>query len=87
MKTFLIHGKLIWQCKETKKTVEYLVQNTSKSGKKIWMHTNLTPILDDAGNVIKLIAIEANISKLKKAETLNTKILTEQQFLQLTIDK
>ena len=58
----------IAECKKTKQTVEYLVQNTSKSGKKLWMHTSLTPILDDVGNVKKLIAIEANVSELKKAE-------------------
>lgn len=58
----------IAECKSTKKTVEYLVQNTTKSGKKLWMHTSLTPILDEAGNVTKLIAIEANITALKKAE-------------------
>ncbi len=60
--------KKIAECKKTKRTIEYLVLNTSKSGKKLWMHTNLTPILDADGNVIKLIAIEANISELKKAE-------------------
>ncbi len=58
----------IAECKKTKKTVEYLVLNTSKSGKKIWMHTSLTPILDNDGHIKKLIAIEANVTELKKAE-------------------
>jgi len=58
----------IAECKSTKRTVEYLVQNTAKSGKQLWMHTSLTPILDETGNVTKLIAIEANITALKKAE-------------------
>jgi len=58
----------IKECKKTKKTVEYFVQNTTKSGKKLWMHTSLTPIVDAVGNVVKLIAIEANITELKKAE-------------------
>lgn len=40
----------------------------TKSGNKIWAQTTLTPILDGNGNLDKLIAIEADISKLKEAE-------------------
>ncbi|RLD73557.1 MAG: hypothetical protein DRJ10_17705 [Bacteroidetes bacterium] len=71
----------IAECKKTKQTVEYLVQNTSKSGKKLWMHTSLTPILDKDGNIKKLIAIEANVSELKKAEE-NIQLQKEEIILQ-----
>ena len=34
----------------------------------LWVQTTLTPIIDSKGNVIKLITIDTDISKLKKAE-------------------
>jgi PAS domain S-box-containing protein len=55
-------------CNETKKTVEYLALNTTKKGDKLWMHSSMTPILDENCEVSKLIIIEANINDLKVAE-------------------
>ncbi|MDA3890432.1 MAG: YfiR/HmsC family protein [Salinivirgaceae bacterium] len=55
-------------CKETKRTVEYLAENKSKSGDKLWMHTTLTPILDEHMAIEKIIIIEANVTELKNAE-------------------
>ena len=39
-----------------------------KNGSEIWVQTTLTPILDENNEITKLIAIDANISKLKEAE-------------------
>jgi len=60
--------KKIKECKKTKKTVEYIILNETINGEKLWMHTSLTPVLDENGNIVKLIAIEANITELKNAE-------------------
>ncbi|MBI9067099.1 MAG: DUF4154 domain-containing protein [Salinivirgaceae bacterium] len=60
--------KKIEECRSTKRTVEYLALNTTKNGDELWMHTSITPILDDDGDIKKLIIIEANINDLKIAQ-------------------
>ncbi len=49
-------------------TVEYETQFKTKSGEKIWVHTTLTPIIDENNNLAGLIAIDSDITKLKEAE-------------------
>lgn len=56
------------QCKELKQTVEYFTQNETKSKLKIWLHVSLSPVLSENNEVIKIIAIGANVTELKKAE-------------------
>ncbi len=55
-------------CLTTKKSKIYESLNHSKSGKNIWAQTTITPILDENENVIKLIAIDSDISRLKLTE-------------------
>jgi PAS domain S-box-containing protein len=55
-------------CLTSKKSKIYESLNHSKSGNNIWAQTTITPILDDNENVIKLIAIDSDISKLKLTE-------------------
>ena len=38
------------------------------SGEKIWAQTTLTPIYNEAGELVKIVAIDSDISKLKFAE-------------------
>ena len=42
------------------------ILNYSKSGKKVWVETNLVPILDDEGRIETVIAVERDISLQKK---------------------
>ena len=51
-----------------KKTIIYDSQNTKRDGAKIWTQTTVTPIIDEYNNVTQLIAIDSDISQLKKAE-------------------
>ncbi len=60
--------KIITRCIENKETVVYDNQNQTRNGDKIWIQTTLTPTFDEVGNVSRLIAIDANIDKVKKAE-------------------
>ncbi len=60
--------KIINKCKEKKTTVEYETRFRTKDGRLIWVHTTLTPVLDEDGNVVNLIAIDSDITKLKEAE-------------------
>ncbi|MFH2096162.1 MAG: tetratricopeptide repeat protein, partial [Bacteroidota bacterium] len=62
--------ELIKECIDNKKTVIYQSDNFSKSGKTIWTQTTLTPVISSEGKVIKLVAIDSDISKLKEAEIL-----------------
>ncbi len=60
--------EIIQSIQETKKPSIYVSENTAKSGNKIWVQTTLTPILDKNDKIVKLVAIDSNISKMKKAE-------------------
>jgi PAS domain S-box-containing protein len=51
-----------------KKPIIYESLNKCKTGGEVWVQTTLTPILDSKGNVVKLITIDTDIGKLKKAE-------------------
>jgi len=59
---------LFKQCTIHKKTIIYECANETTFGTKIWTQTTLNPVLDDNGNVIKLIAIDTDISRLKDSE-------------------
>ncbi len=56
------------QCLSEKKSVVYSTQNTTRAGKKIWTQTTITPILSHEGNILKLVAIDSEITKIKEAE-------------------
>ncbi len=59
--------KCIEQCVTTKKPSYYEAINTTPSGREIWTHTSLTPVLDDNGEIIHLVTIDSDISKRKEA--------------------
>jgi len=56
------------RCINEKKTVTYETFYTTRTGKEIWSQTTLTPILDQHQNVKRIIAIDSDITKIKKAE-------------------
>jgi len=64
----LKRDEIIKKCIDIKKTQTYEAKNKTRSGDDIWVQTSLTPVLDENENVIKLIAIESNITKLKEQE-------------------
>lgn len=51
-----------------KESIIYESMFITKKGENKWVQTTLTPILNSAGNVIKLVAIDTDIGKLKTAE-------------------
>ncbi|MBN4061972.1 PAS domain S-box protein [Bacteroidales bacterium AH-315-I05] len=51
-----------------KQTVSYETQNFTKDGREFNVYTTLTPILDNEGNVEKLIAIDTEITEKKQLE-------------------
>lgn len=55
------------RCIRTKQPVYYEAINVMPSGKEIWTHTSLTPILNAEGEVIHLVTIDTDINKRKEA--------------------
>ena len=55
-------------CIKNKTTVTYEVNNFTRQNEIVWVQTSLTPILNENDKVIKLFAIETNITKLKQQE-------------------
>ncbi|MES2591511.1 MAG: GAF domain-containing protein [Bacteroidota bacterium] len=53
---------------ENKKSSTYQVLNITKAGKNLWTQSTLTPILDKAGNIKKLVVIDTDITDRKKIE-------------------
>lgn len=51
-----------------KEATTYESLHRKKNGETIWVQTTLTPILDDNRELLKMIAIDSNISRVKEAE-------------------
>ncbi|MCP3683642.1 MAG: response regulator, partial [bacterium] len=56
------------ECISQNNAVSYESYIKMKKGGNMWVHTTLTPMIDKNGNLLKLIAIDSDISELKKAE-------------------
>jgi len=67
-------------CIQQKKTVHYEYSTVADSGKDITVRTTLTPILNSEGNIINLVGIDTDITKLKKAEQ---RIINQNEQLKL----
>ncbi len=70
---------IVNSCIQNKRTERYETSNMSRNGEMLWVQTTLTPILNDDGEVIKLVAIDADIRELKEA---NEKIMAQSAELE-----
>lgn len=61
-------GEIIDTIVREKNTITYETANYNKEGEKIWVHTTLTPILDENKKIRKLIAVDSEITQLKEKE-------------------
>ncbi len=50
------------------KTASYELETKSKTGRKIWLQSTVTPILNESNEVTKLVVVDSDISQLKRAE-------------------
>ena len=55
-------------CKEHKTTVQYEIESKNKAQETLWIQVTLTPILDENGDIRRLVMIDSDITDLKKAE-------------------
>ncbi len=54
----------------TKQTVSYESLNFTKDGRRLWIQSTLTPILDKDGEIKKLVVIDTDITERKQAENI-----------------
>lgn len=52
----------------TKQSVTYSSYTVTRVGREIWIHTTLTPVLDSKGNLEMIIAIDADVTRIKETE-------------------
>jgi len=55
-------------CLIEKKALSYESEMITKTNEKKWLHSTITPVVDQQNEVLKLVAIDTDISKLKEAE-------------------
>lgn len=56
------------RCINEKETVSYEFLFKGESGNHVWAQRTITPFLDEKNEIVKLIAIDSDITKLKQAE-------------------
>ncbi|MFC2138495.1 YfiR/HmsC family protein [Bacteroidota bacterium] len=61
-------SKIFEDCIENKTAVNYESYLVTKKGNKKWLQSTITPILNSKNEVIKLVAIDTDITVLKEAE-------------------
>lgn len=59
-------GKYLEKASKTAQSVLYETEVKNQRGRHIWIQTNLTPITDNDNNVARFIAVDSEITKIKK---------------------
>lgn len=75
--TFGSIKNLFNQCIETKTSIIYESSIVSKTNETIWLQTTLTPVLNSDNVVVKVIAIDSNITEIKRAHQKTKNMLNE----------
>jgi PAS domain S-box-containing protein len=52
----------------TKQSITYSSYTVTRVGREIWIHTTLTPVLDAEGKLEMIIAIDADVTRIKATE-------------------
>ncbi|MBQ5512697.1 MAG: SpoIIE family protein phosphatase [Bacteroidales bacterium] len=50
------------------KSVTFTLPHITKSGTEVWVQTTLSPTFDDKGKILQVVAVDTDITSLKKAE-------------------
>ncbi|MCU4173467.1 ATP-binding protein [Carboxylicivirga sp. N1Y90] len=87
LSTFADIRIVIDKCCSHRETVAYNSILKSKEGEAKYAQTTLTPVLDNTGYVVKMIAIDSDITSLKKANIEIEKQKNELEKLNATKDK
>jgi len=65
-----------FSCIEQNKSVTYISEFSTKYKKKMWLQTTLSPIKNEEGEIVEIVAIDSDITETKNAEQ---KILQQNQ--------
>ncbi|MBU0765637.1 MAG: tetratricopeptide repeat protein [Bacteroidetes bacterium] len=60
--------QIVEECTGKRTSAVYTSYCLNKLGKHIWLQTTLTPILSPEGKLLKLVAIDSDVTKIKEAE-------------------
>jgi PAS domain S-box-containing protein len=75
-------------CYTQKTPITYEALNITKTGREIWTHTSLIPLLSDAKEIIGLVTIDSDIHKrIKASEELVQHILSFNQKIEKTAEQ
>lgn len=61
---------ILARCRESGKTIRYQTEAKNKEGNVIWTQSTLTPVLNADGQIIRFIAVDTDITAVKKAQNL-----------------
>ncbi|WP_049721200.1 PAS domain-containing protein [Gilvimarinus polysaccharolyticus] len=70
------------RCRQTGKPITY-IESFPLRGQPVWWQTSLYPLMDDAGDIYRIIGSSADVTDLKTTEN---KLAKSEQFLQNVVD-
>ena len=79
--------KVFGDLQKQKKAVSYTAQTKINDSELIWSRTTLSPVMDEKGNIIRIIAIDTDITEMKEAEKQIEEQRDELRKLNATKDK
>jgi len=59
---------ILAKCRESGKTIRYQTETRDKDGNAIWTQSTLTPLLNADEQIIRFIAVDTDITAIKKAQ-------------------
>ena len=73
--------KLMWDTIKQKKEINAYVKNLAKDGSFYWVHANITPVIDDKGELIGYYSVRRKPSekRLEKVKDLYKILLSEEK--------
>lgn len=72
-----------FSCIEQNKSVTYISEFSTKYKKKLWLQTTLSPIKNEEGEIVEIVAIDTDITETKNAEQ---KILQQNQEIKSSLE-
>lgn len=73
--------KLLWDTVKQKREINAYVKNLAKDGSFYWVHANITPVMDERGEIIGYYSVRRmpNARKLEKVKDLYSMLLSEEK--------
>ncbi len=79
--------KIFHDLRKHKNAISYTTQTTINEAGLIWSRTTLSPVMDENGNIVRVVAIDTDITEIKEAEKQIEKQRDELRKLNVTKDK